>query len=168
MQETRMHYSYMDSPVGRLLLAGSREAIAFIRFSTGARAGGADAGWVRDDAQFVQLRRQLEEYFSGHRQHFDLPLAPSVSEFQGRVLTELQRIPYGETRSYQDIARAIGNPKAVRAVGGANGSNPIPIVIPCHRVVGSNGTLTGFGGGLEAKRFLLDLERRHSGLFATS
>jgi len=163
-----IYYTYMDSPVGRLLLAGTDNAVTRIHFSTGSKAQGAEPGWQRYDAPFSQARRQLEEYFAGSRHVFDLPLAPAGSAFQLSVLAELQRIPYGDTRSYRDIALAIGNPKAVRAVGGANGSNPIPIVIPCHRVVGSNGTLTGFGGGLEAKRFLLDLERRHSGLFAIS
>ena len=95
----------------------------------------------------------------------EMTLAPRATPFQAQVLAQLQKIPYGETCSYRDIAVAIGNPKAVRAVGGANGANPIPIIIPCHRVIGSNGTLTGFGGGLDSKRFLLDLETRHSGLF---
>ena len=95
-------------------------------------------------------------------------LAPDATPFQSGVLEALQAIPYGETRSYLDIAKAVGNPKAVRAVGSANGNNPIPIIIPCHRVIGSNGSLTGFGGGLDTKRYLLDLERSQSGLFALS
>jgi methylated-DNA-[protein]-cysteine S-methyltransferase len=100
----------------------------------------------------------LQEYFRGERRTFDLPLAPRGTEFQMDVWRALQRIPYGETRSYSGIAREIGRPAAVRAVGAANGANPIPIVIPCHRVVGSNGSLTGFGGGIETKRWLLALE----------
>ena len=161
-----MIYSYMDSPVGRLLLAGEKNALKVIGFSSGARARGADPEWERFDEPFRQVKKQLEEYFAGERRTFSLELAPDATPFQAAVLDALLGIPYGETRSYLDIAHAVGNPKAVRAVGGANGSNPIPIVIPCHRVVGSDGSLTGFGGGLESKRYLLDLERRHSGLFS--
>ncbi|MGE0625905.1 MAG: methylated-DNA--[protein]-cysteine S-methyltransferase [Pseudomonadales bacterium] len=160
-----MFYTYMDSPIGRLLLAGERDSLKLVGFSSGDKARGADPDWERFDEPFRLVRRQLTEYFEGARQTFDLPLAPEATPFQARVLAALREIPYGETRSYKDVAVAVGNPKAVRAVGGANGSNPIPIVIPCHRVIGSNGTLTGFGGGLDTKRFLLDLERRHSGLF---
>lgn len=160
-----MHYSYMDSPVGRLLLAGSRDTLEIIGFSSGAKARGADPDWTRSDEFFGRAKKQLDEYFAGSRRHFELALAPQATPFQAEVLVALQQIPYGETCSYLDIAVAVGNPKAVRAVGGANGNNPLPIVIPCHRVVGSNGSLTGFGGGVDTKRFLLDLERRHSGLF---
>lgn len=163
-----MIYTYMDSPIGRLLLAAEQGSLKHIRFSTGGKARGADPGWERRDEPFKETKLQLRAYFAGQRQDFNLSLAPDVTAFQGRVLAALQEIPYGQTRSYQDIATAIGNPRAVRAVGGANGSNPLPIVIPCHRVIGSGGALTGFGGGLETKRFLLDLERRHSGLFSTS
>jgi methylated-DNA-[protein]-cysteine S-methyltransferase len=106
--------------------------------------------------------RQLEEYFAGERREFDLPLHLTGTEFQVRVLEELQRIPYGETTSYSDIAERIGRPKAMRAVGAANGRNPIPIVIPCHRVIGRGGSLTGFGGGLETKAELLRLEAENS------
>ncbi|MFU8816542.1 MAG: methylated-DNA--[protein]-cysteine S-methyltransferase [Pseudomonadales bacterium] len=161
-----MIYSYMDSPIGRLLLAGAVGALKVIGFSSGRRARGAGLDWSRDDEPFREVKRQLEEYFAGDRQRFELPLAVDATPFQARVLAALCAIPYGETRSYKDIAAAIGNPRAVRAVGGANGSNPLPLVIPCHRVIGSGGALTGFGGGMDAKRFLLDLESRHSGLFA--
>lgn len=160
-----MYYTYMDSPIGRLLLAGDGDALQVLGFSSGPKARGADQQWQRDDHFFSRVKRQLNEYFAGTRQVFDIPLAPQATEFQSRVLTALQQIPYGETRSYLDIACAVGNPKAVRAVGGANGNNPIAIIIPCHRVIGANGSLTGFGGGMETKRFLLDLERSHSGLF---
>lgn len=163
-----MYYTYMESPVGRLLVAGEESRIKLIGFSTGPMARGADADWERREAPFRVVVRQLTEYFAGSRREFDLPLDPDVSEFQARVLEALQAIPYGETRSYRDIAIAIGNPRAVRAVGGANAANPLPIVIPCHRVIGSGGDLTGFGGGMDAKRYLLDLERSHSGLFADS
>jgi methylated-DNA-[protein]-cysteine S-methyltransferase len=118
--------------------------------------------WIYNEKPFAKARRQLVEYFEGERKSFDLPLRVSGTEFQIRVLEELQRIPYGETLSYSDIAERIGNPKAVRAVGAANGRNPIPIVIPCHRVIGSSGDLTGFGGGLDTKEALLRLEAEHS------
>ncbi len=163
-----MYYSYTDSPIGRLLLAGTADALKVIGFSSGNKARGAETGWERYDAPFAGVKRQLGEYFAGERQSFELELAPEATAFQAQVLAALRTIPYGETRSYQDVAVAIGKPKAVRAVGGANGNNPIPIVIPCHRVVGSNGALTGFGGGLDTKRFLLDLERSHSGLFGAA
>lgn len=156
----------MPSPVGELLLAGTKDALSVIRFSMGSKAGGADAEWERWDHPFRQVRKQLEEYFAGKRKVFDVELAPEATPFQARVLDELLKIPYGETCSYIDIARALGNPKASRAVGMANGNNPIPLIIPCHRVVGANGSLTGFGGGLPNKRFLLDLETSNSGLFA--
>ncbi|HEY5678694.1 MAG TPA: methylated-DNA--[protein]-cysteine S-methyltransferase [Pseudomonadales bacterium] len=163
--EGHMYYTYMDGPVGRLLLAGDGKRLKLIGFSTGARARGAQQDWERYDEPFRPAKRQLDEYFDGRRRYFDIELAPDVTPFQGKVLEALLEIPYGETRSYGEIARAIGQPRAVRAVGGANGSNPIPIVIPCHRVIGSNGSLTGFGGGLDTKQYLLDLERSHSGLF---
>jgi methylated-DNA-[protein]-cysteine S-methyltransferase len=159
------YYTYMESPLGRLLLAGDVNRLRLIGFPSGRMARGADATWRRADAPFRVVVRQLQEYFAGERREFDLPLDPQVTEFQGRVLAALRAIPYGETRSYRDVAVAVGNPRAVRAVGGANAANPLPIVIPCHRVIGSGGDLTGFGGGMDAKRYLLDLERSHSGLF---
>jgi methylated-DNA-[protein]-cysteine S-methyltransferase len=163
---TECVYTYHESPVGALLLAGRAGTLEVIRFPGGRMAMAPALDWRRDDGAFGAARRQLDGYFAGSRRHFELPMAPRATPFQARVLTALQRIPYGETRSYKDIARAIGEPAAVRAVGGANGRNPLPIVIPCHRVIGSGGQLTGFGGGLAAKRFLLDLERANSGLFA--
>jgi len=156
-----MIYSYLDSPIGPLLLAGSSSGLRLIGFAGGARARRAEPGWTQDDEPFREVRRQLSEYFAGTRRQFDLPLAADATPFQARVLAALSAIPYGETRSYRDIATAVGNPKAVRAVGSANGHNPLPIVIPCHRVIGADGALTGFGGGLEVKRFLLQLEARH-------
>ena len=115
---------------------------------------------------FLPVKQQLDEYFAGERKVFDIKLAPKGTPFQQSVLAALQDIPYGETRSYGEIAVAIGNPKSVRAVGSANGNNPIALIIPCHRVIGSNGSLTGFGGGLETKRFLLEFEMQHSVLWA--
>ena len=111
------------------------------------------------------MKEQLDGYFARRRQRFDLALAPTGTAFQRKVLEALQAIPYGETRSYKEVAAAIGKPRAVRAVGAANGRNPIPIIIPCHRVIGSDGSLTGFGGGLEVKRALLALEQ-DAGLFS--
>ena len=148
------------------MLGGTEDALEVIGFSRGSKARGADTTWERWDYPFRTVRKQLEEYFAGKRKHFEVGLAPAATPFQSKVLEALVKIPYGETCSYIDIARALGNPKASRAVGTANGNNPIPIIIPCHRVVGANGSLTGFGGGLPNKRFLLDLETSNSGLFA--
>ncbi len=116
------------------------------------------ADWERDDEAFAELRRQLGEYFTGARREFDLPLAPRGSEFQVRVWDALREIPYGETESYGELAERIGHPGSARAVGAANGRNPIAVVVPCHRVIGSSGQLTGYAGGLERKRLLLDIE----------
>ena len=160
-------YSYLDSPIGPLLLAGTRHALKVVGFSRGSQARGALPEWDRYDEPFRRVKRELKEYFAGKRQLFDITLEPEGTAFQHQVWQALVDIPYGETRSYGEIAEAIGNPKAVRAVGAANGANPIPIIVPCHRVIGSDGGLTGFGGGLDAKRYLLDLELSHSGLFAS-
>jgi methylated-DNA-[protein]-cysteine S-methyltransferase len=116
-----------------------------------------------DRPPLPEVRRQLAEYFAGARRAFALPLAPAGTEFERRVWQALAAIPYGETRSYAEVARTIGRPAACRAVGRANGRNPIAVVIPCHRVIGSDGSLTGYGGGLDLKRFLLDLEAGHAG-----
>lgn len=158
-----MRYTYFDSPVGRLLLAADERGLRHIGFpdERGARDPAAD--WREDPAALDEVRRQLDDYFQGRRQRFDLAVAPATTPFQGRVLALLREIPYGTTVSYGEVARRLGNPKASRAVGMANGRNPVPIVIPCHRVVGADGSLTGFGGGLEVKRRLLALERRHAG-----
>ena len=156
-----MIYRFIDSPIGRLLIGGDGKRLQVIQFPGPARTPGPD--WQRDDHAFAQAERQLSEYFAGQRRQFDLPLAPNATPFQSRVLAALQNIPYGETRSYSDIARTIGKPKAVRAVGAANAKNPLPVVIPCHRVIGKDGSLTGFGGGLPTKRYLLNLEQSSSG-----
>jgi methylated-DNA-[protein]-cysteine S-methyltransferase len=160
-----VNYCYLDSPVGTLLIAGDDDAVRLIEFPKGGKAGTPEAGW-RESARgpVGEAVRQLKEYFSGRRTDFDLPLAPQGTEFQRDVWRRLQEIPYGETISYGELAKRIGNPKASRAVGAANGSNPIPIVIPCHRVIGSNGKLTGFGGGLPTKEALLALEAKQLGL----
>ncbi len=161
-----MYYTYAASPIGQLLLAGSADALQVIGFPHGDKARRADIGWERYDEPFKKTARQLNEYFAGDRQEFELDLAPDGTTFQVEVLEALRGIPYGETCTYRDIAVAVGRPKAVRAVGNANGRNPLPIVIPCHRVIGSDGSLTGFGGGIEVKRYLLDLEQQHCVPFA--
>ena len=151
-------YHYHRTPIGTLLLASDGEYLQLLGFPTGAMKRSYDSGWKKDDEPFKAVIKQLDEYFDCSRQDFDLPLRPKGTEFQRRVWQALQQIPYGETWSYGELARYIGNPNASRAVGAANGINPIPVIIPCHRVIGSNGKLTGFAGGLETKAFLLDLE----------
>ena len=159
-----MYYCYLSTPIGELLLAGDDDALSLVGFPEGKMRYEPEPGWIENATPFAAAREQLGEYFAGKRKQFDLPLKLNGTEFQLRVLDELQRIPYGETTSYGDIANRIGRPKAVRAVGAANGRNPIPIIVPCHRVIGSNGSLTGFGGGLGAKQALLRLEAEHRGL----
>ena len=153
-----MYYCYLDTPIGDLLLAGDEQTLSLVGFPKGKMRRDPDADWIYNEKPFEAVREQLHEYFAGERKDFDLPLSLSGTEFQLQVLEELQRIPYGETTSYGDIAKRIGRPKAVRAVGAANGRNPIPIIVPCHRVIGSGGDLTGFGGGLDTKEALLRLE----------
>ena len=151
------HYTLIPSPVGTLLLAGRDGNLERLEFC-GAQARRPAPEWVRCDTAFAPVAVQLGEYFAGRRRRFDVPLRPAGTPFQLAVLEALRTIPYGETRSYGDIAQQIGRPRAVRAVGMANGRNPLPIIIPCHRVIGADGSLTGFGGGLKAKRHLLALE----------
>jgi methylated-DNA-[protein]-cysteine S-methyltransferase len=152
-------YTIVDSPVGALLLARDGDGLRALHFLRGRRPADPDPAWTRDDAGFDDLARELHEYFAGTRREFTVPLAPRGTGFQRAVWAELCRIPYGETISYAELARRIGNPRAVRAVGLANGANPLAIIVPCHRVIGADGTLTGYGGGLTTKRYLLDLER---------
>lgn len=155
-------YSRIDSPVGPLTLAVSERGLVALEFGCGDVA----AGWAESPERTAPYARQLREFFAGQRRRFDLPLDLRGTDFQKRCWQELLKIPYGETRSYAEIARAIGNPAAVRAVGLANGKNPIAIIVPCHRVIGSDGSLTGYGGGLDAKRQLLELEGALSGSLA--
>ncbi|MDH2132407.1 methylated-DNA--[protein]-cysteine S-methyltransferase [Sphingobium yanoikuyae] len=158
----------MPSPVGDLTLVASDEGLMAVlwpdddpaRVRLGARSEATDHPVLRDTAS------QLSEYFAGQRQHFSVPLHFQGTDFQRQVWAALLDIPFGETRSYADIARAIGRPTATRAVGAANGRNPISIIAPCHRVVGSNGALTGFAGGVETKKYLLDLEKGGDDLFS--
>ncbi len=154
-----MNYTTIDSPVGELLAsADAAGRITGLHFLDGHRLPARDSSWVRDEESLAPLRRQLEAYFAGERREFELDLAPSGTPFQLSVWRELCAIPYGETASYGEIAAAVGQPAAARAVGGANNRNPIAIVVPCHRVIGANGTLTGYGGGLPRKQRLLALE----------
>jgi len=157
-------YTEMDSPVGRLLLAADGVGLRRIAFMNGRRAPRPDAAWRRDAKPLAMAIDQLRAYFSGALQQFELELAPEGTPFQIDVWQRLRAIPYGQTVSYGELARQIGKPNASRAVGLANGTNPLPIVIPCHRVIGSNGQLTGYGGGLPIKQKLLALERRQLAL----
>ncbi len=159
-----MYYCYLNSPIGDLLLAGDDDGLSLIGFPQGKMRHDPEPDWIFNEKPFAVARQQLEEYFAGERTVFDLPLHLSGTDFQVQVLQELQRIPYGETTSYGEIAKRIGRPKAMRAVGAANGRNPIPIIVPCHRVIGSSGDLTGFGGGLDTKEALLRLEAENSDL----
>lgn len=154
-----MDYTYLDTPIGELLLAGDRHALRILGFPTGPKRRRAESDWELRDAIFVEAKTQLNEYFAGSLQNFSLQLEPSGTPFQLNVLDQLKKIPYGETVSYGEIATRLGNPKAMRAVGAANGRNPIAVIIPCHRVIGANGKLTGFGGGLPTKEALLKLEQ---------
>ena len=153
-----MKYTYVGSPLGDLLLAGDEGALHLISFPTGRMRKRPERGWTEDAAPFRAAAKQLGEYFAGKRERFELALAPAGTEFQLAVWQGLRRIPYGRTWSYAELAGRIGRPRAMRAVGAANGANPLPIVVPCHRVIGADGSLTGFGGGLPAKRLLLELE----------
>ncbi len=162
--DTRKRYVYrvQDSPVGKLTLVASDEGLAAILWEND-RPGRVRLDIGAEDAMhpvLAETGRQLDEYFDGRRQQFALPLDMSGTTFQRKVWNALLTIPFGETRSYKDVARQVGNPAAVRAVGAANGRNPVSIVTPCHRVVGSTGKLTGFAGGLDVKARLLELERR--------
>ena len=152
-------YTTLVCPLGELLLTAEQGRLTGL-FVPGEDVA-APAGAVRDDSAFATIRLQLQEYFAGRRSAFEFPVAPPGTPFQQLVWGELQRIGYGETITYAELAARIGRPTAIRAAGAANGANPVSIVIPCHRVIGSDGSLTGYSGGLESKRFLLDLE--HAG-----
>lgn len=152
-------YTLMESPVGHLLLAGNSMRLSWLGFPNGKGALTPRPEWRLDDEIFGDVKRQLQAYFDGTLQEFDLPLDLRGTEFQLSVWRELMKIPFGTTISYGELAHRIHNPKASRAVGAANGNNPIPIIVPCHRVIGANGNLTGFGGGIETKKWLLAWER---------
>jgi methylated-DNA-[protein]-cysteine S-methyltransferase len=151
-------FTTIDSPLGRLLAVSDGHSLTHLDMQDARRPRAISATWRAGDEPFAELRAQLEQYFAGTRREFDLALAPAGNPFELRVWAALTQIPYGETTSYGEIARRIGAPSAARAVGLANGRNPIAVIIPCHRVIGADGSLTGYGGGLERKRLLLDLE----------
>ncbi len=157
----QIYYSYFQSPIGELLLVGQNEKLKKISFPIQHERTQPEAGWVLNDNAFRKIVDQLNAYFSKKIQTFDIDLLLEGTPFQKRVWRALQDIPYGETASYQDIAVRVGSPHACRAVGMANRCNPLPIIIPCHRVIGKNGKLTGFAGGLDTKSTLLRLERQH-------
>jgi methylated-DNA-[protein]-cysteine S-methyltransferase len=150
----------MASPIGPLLLATDGSGLRQILFARNSRPAEPAKGWEKDEVPLSDVIQQLNAYFAGKLESFDVPLSPEGTPFQQKVWNELCHIPFGETISYGELARRIGNPNASRAVGLANGSNPIPIIIPCHRVIGSNGKLTGYGGGLQIKEKLLALEKK--------
>jgi methylated-DNA-[protein]-cysteine S-methyltransferase len=155
---TTDRYTRIASPVGALVLTGDGTSLTGCFFVDHRHRNDPSEGLERDDAAFADAAAQLAEYFAGRRTEFDLPLAPTGTEFQLRVWQQLRTIPYGTTCSYADIARGIDAVNGFRAVGLANGRNPISIIVPCHRVIGADGSLTGYGGGMDRKRFLLDLE----------
>ena len=150
-----MVYTWMDSPVGRLLIAGDEAGLRHVLFAEGRGEARPQPGWQEDPRALAEPVRQLHAYFAGELRRFDLVTTPQGTAFQRRVWDELLQIPYGETVSYGELAQRVGTPNGSRAVGLANGANPISIVIPCHRVIGSNGKLTGYGGGLRNKEWLL-------------
>jgi len=161
-------YTVLDTPIGAMPCARDEEGIRTLLLPEGRMHAEPDPSWVRDDDDFEDVRTQLGEYFAGTRTSFDLPLHLVGSAWQRKVWTALLEIPCGETESYGALAARIGSPGAARAVGLANGQNPVPVIVPCHRVIGANGSLTGYGGGLDAKRWLLSHEAQHTGLFADS
>ena len=156
-----MNYAYLDSPIGPLLIAGDAQAVTQISFPKNGKPVRPQPQWTEAAKGPVgEAIRQLREYFSGRRRDFDLPLSLSGTVFQKSVWRQLQDIPYAATISYGELAKRVGNPKASRAVGAANGKNPLPIVVPCHRVIGADGKLVGFGGGLPIKQALLEIEMK--------
>jgi len=155
-----LHYAYTRSPLGPILVAGDGEGLRHVSFEAGTCPRHPEPDWRPSDGPLRDAVAQLGAYFAGDLRAFDLRLAPHGTPFQRAVWDVLRQIPYGETISYGELARRIGDPRAARAVGAANGQNPLPVVIPCHRVIGGDGRLTGFRGGLHLKRSLLALERR--------
>lgn len=153
-------YAVVASPIGDLLVWGDGESVSGLSFADSRKAAAVEPGWTRDDLAFPDARSQLEAYFAGDLVNFELDLQPGGTPFQRRVWTALRGIPYGSTTTYGRLASELGEPRGPRAVGLANGRNPIAIIIPCHRVIGADGSLTGYGGGLDRKRWLLEHERR--------
>ncbi|MCB9403980.1 MAG: methylated-DNA--[protein]-cysteine S-methyltransferase [Microthrixaceae bacterium] len=159
-----IRFRVIDSPIGPLTLAGTDRALTHICMQDQAHPPADQADWIEDPAGFGDVIAQLEAYFAGELTEFDIVLDLEGTEFQKRVWAELLTIPYGQTRSYGEMARNLGKPGASRAVGLANGRNPVSIIVPCHRVIGADGSLTGYGGGLDRKTHLLDLEQRRGQL----
>lgn len=160
---TPVFYSELPSPLGTLLITSNGNAITSLTMEAQANRPLIREHWVRDDQRLQAAREQLTAYFEGRLQRFDLPLAGAGTAFQQQVWEALQVIPYGQTETYGELARRVGNARASRAVGLANGRNPIGIIVPCHRVIGANGSLTGYAGGVERKQWLLAHERSHMG-----
>lgn len=157
------HYCYHDSPLGLLLLAGCKHALRMISFPTGFQVRKPLSDWQQaGEDMFTDARRELDEYFNGKRSEFTVTMELEGTDFQKRVWQALINIPFGALMSYGDVAKALGDPRAARAVGGANNANPIPIIVPCHRVVGSDKSLIGYGGGLDIKKFLIRHEAKHA------
>jgi methylated-DNA-[protein]-cysteine S-methyltransferase len=159
-----LSYTHIDSPVGSLLVAGDDNALHYLCFPNSPNAIVPQSDWHQTDTPFLEVRRQLGAYFEGELRQFDLPLFLSGTALQKSVWRHLSTIPFGETQSYGQLAATLERPKASRAVGAANGSNPIAIILPCHRVIGASGALTDFGGGLPTKEYLL----RHEGVLTPS
>jgi methylated-DNA-[protein]-cysteine S-methyltransferase len=155
-----VYYSFLASPIGELLLTGDGDGLTGIWFPDDRQTTNVAPSWQRDDGVFTEVSRQLTAYFGGELTDFKVPLHAHGTPFQQRVWEALTRIPYGVTTSYGTLAAELGDPRATRAVGLANGRNPIPIIIPCHRVIGADGSLTGYGGGMHRKQWLLALEGR--------
>jgi methylated-DNA-[protein]-cysteine S-methyltransferase len=156
-------YSYIESPLGRMFVQGDGEFVMGLFMPQHKGWSGPDESWRQSDATFAVVREQLGEYFAGERREFDVPIKLAGTPFQQRVWQELVRIPFGTTITYGELAERVGKPEASRAVGNANGRNPISILVPCHRVIGSNGKLTGYAGGVDKKKWLLGWERRVMG-----
>ena len=156
------HYTYMDTPLGFLLLAGCKEGLRMISFPRGSQARKPLPEWQADKDMFTQAQSELEAYFEGSLHEFSTSMILEGTDFQKQVWAALQQVPFGELASYGDIAKTLGKPGAARAVGGANNANPIPIIVPCHRIIGADRSLTGFGGGLPTKKFLLDHEAKYA------
>ena len=157
------HLFFYETPVGKIGIAENGTAVTDVVFAENPVPAPFPDRWERKETDLLRTAEaQLREYFSGRRKAFDFPIAPDGTPFQEKVWKALREIPYGETRTYKEIAIAVGNEKACRAVGMANNKNPIPIIIPCHRVIGANGKLVGYAGGLDTKQLLLDLERRYA------
>jgi methylated-DNA-[protein]-cysteine S-methyltransferase len=162
MADMAFFYDDVDTPIGRIQLVADDNALVHVGLPYSKHPFPVQPGWRRDPQRLTGAKDQFVAWFAGERQDFDLALHPRGTPFQLAVWQALRTIGYARTASYAELARRIGRPRAVRAVGAANGANPLSIVVPCHRVIGSNGSLTGYGGGLEAKQWLLAHERRHA------